>query len=762
MNQNIQRAANPLAIPSASRPMLAVPPTAVPDTMTPKEIVGILRRHLWMILLFTIAGTIMGTGAFFLLQYWYPRYTARAAVEVLPPGEGDPWAFNAGQPQKDTYYQHRLSKAVMVKRQDLLQELIRDDEIRQTDWFKQFAKTDAQGNIGDMDKATKKAIDDLDSHLSATAPRDYTFIEISMTCGSAEESSKIANKMVHLFITSQRDLALTSIRSQLAEQTSQQTDIRAKLEQIEATQANIRAGTRYARLNLTENTNFRDYMDDKIADIERNFSTFKSQQSNLEMQIGTLKKRALDEQFDDVVHEQVEQDAIARQIRAGIISTEPVLAERLTRFGEDHRSVREIRDSLKQMRDDFEKRQAYIGDIVRKSQYQRAQDEMAALTQQLETVTKQLQVAHAEYKAVDVIRSDYDKYEKKRDEQRELLKQISGFIEKLTAQSQNPFISKLQSLGPAPVPLKMSFPKIELFLPGGLILGLLAGLGLAFAVELLNDLLRTPSDVMRHLRVPLLGTVCHADDDKDIEGIELSQVVRQAPYSITSECYRQLRTNLKLSGPSVTEHKTLLITSLAAGDGKTSVAVNLAATMLHENKRILLIDANFRRPSSGHLFPRTEANGSVSEHADFGLSNYLMGQCGEEKEIIRPSGIEGLDIIDSGPLPANPAQLLDDPRMKQLLERTKEMYDYVIIDGPALLVSDAKVLASQADGTLVVFNAAGTHRGAAQRILRELQDVHANTIGTVLMAVKSRKGGYFREVYRSYQEYQRVPINQTY
>jgi Mrp family chromosome partitioning ATPase len=136
-----------------------------------------------------------------------------------------------------------------------------------------------------------------------------------------------------------------------------------------------------------------------------------------------------------------------------------------------------------------------------------------------------------------------------------------------------------------------------------------------------------------------------------------------------------------------------------------------------------------------------------------------MGQCPDEKDIIRPSGIEGLDVIDSGPLPTNPAQLLDHPRMKQLLERTKEMYDYVIIDGPALLVSDAKVLASQADGTLVVFNAASTHRGTAQRILRELRDVHANTIGTVLVAVKSRKGGYFREVYRSYQEYQRVPIN---
>jgi capsular exopolysaccharide synthesis family protein len=739
-----------------------IPAAALTDTITPKEIMGILRRHVWMILLCTVMGAIVGTGGFFLLQRYYPRYTARAAIEVLPLEKGDPWAFNIGQPQKDTYYQTRFSKAARVKQQDMLQELIRAEEIRQTDWFKQFAKTDAAGNIiGDLDKATKDAIDDLMKNLNAVAPRDYTFIEVSMTCGSAKESAQITNKMVELFTTSQLEQARASLRTQLAEQTRQQNAIRTRLDQIETTEANIRSGTRYARLNLTQNTNFRDYMDDKIADIERSFSSLESQRANLEIQIETLKKRASSEQFDEVVNEQVEQDAIARQLRANIAATEPVLAERLTRFGEDHRSVREIRDSLKQMREEFEKRQAYIGDVVRKSRYQQAQDEMAAMTQQLETVTKQLQAAREEYKAVDTIRANYDKYEKKREEEQALLTQITGFIEKLNAQYQDPLISKLQSLGSAPIPLKMSFPQLILFLPGGTILGLLAGLGLAFAVELLNDLLRTPTDVKRHLRVPLLGTICHADDDSDIEGVELAHVVRQAPHSITSEGYRQLRTNLKLSGPGGAEHKTLLVTSPAAGDGKTSVAVNLAATMLHENKRVLLIDANFRRPSSGRLFPRTEANGSVSEHADFGLSNYLMGQCGDEKEIIRPSGIEGMDIIDSGPLPVNPGELFDDLRMKQLLDRCKEAYEYVIIDGPALLVNDAKILASHADGTLVIFNAAETHRGTAQRILRELQSVHANTVGTVLMGVKSRKGGYFNEVYRSYHEYQRVPVNQA-
>ncbi|MHC4773009.1 MAG: P-loop NTPase family protein, partial [Planctomycetota bacterium] len=121
-------------------------------------------------------------------------------------------------------------------------------------------------------------------------------------------------------------------------------------------------------------------------------------------------------------------------------------------------------------------------------------------------------------------------------------------------------------------------------------------------------------------------------------------------------------------------------------------------------------------------------NGTLIESSGFALSNYLSGQCAGADQIIRDSGIEGLSVIDSGPLPANPAELFSSERMKGLLEYCKSNFDYVILDGPATLVSDSKTLAAQA--------------------------------GTVLMGVKTRKGGYFRENYRSYQQYQRVLVEQ--
>ena len=185
----------------------------------------------------------------------------------------------------------------------------------------------------------------------------------------------------------------------------------------------------------------------------------------------------------------------------------------------------------------------------------------------------------------------------------------------------------------------------------------------------------------------------------------------------------------------------------------------MTATLVADDRTVLLIDTNFRKPSTAAVFPRTMPDGSIAEHSDFGLSNYLMGQCGHE-EVIRNSGIEGFDIIDSGPLPSNPAEILGNERMTQLFAMNRPLYDYIVIDGPPLLVSEAKTLAVEADGTILVFNTASTRRGMAKRALRELREVNANIVGTVLLGVKSMKGGYFDEVYRSYQQYQQVQVNQ--
>ncbi|MCE5187211.1 MAG: polysaccharide biosynthesis tyrosine autokinase [Planctomycetaceae bacterium] len=760
MDKAIQPVMNmPHAI-AVTRPQ-AMPAGPGAAALTPKEILGIVRRHLLMIFLFVFIGTALGGGSWFLLSRYMPKYTSIRPIDVDPPIDTDPLQIVGNQPQKDIYYQFRFTKASLLKQQNMLESLLQQQVIVDTEWFKKFAKIDANGQIiGDKDKAIKKALKDLKDNLQASAPRDQSYLLVSMTCGSPKEAQRIVDEAVRLFLQQQRDLSQSGLKGLLAQRTSQRDEIKSKIDQFERSLEAIRLGTPFARLNMGQgNQTFRDYMDQKLADIERRYSDFESEKGRIQSYIAIYTARVNAPDYDEYVKEQIENDPVSRQMVSNIAAVEPLLNRQLARFGEDHPLVKQTQAALDQMAEALVKRKIEIGDILRRSDLQTMQEQLAAMTQQLDTVTQQLQAARAEYKEVDRVRNQYAIFEKQRDEQQAMLQQMNTLIEKITAQHDDPKISKLSSPYSATVPRETSFPKLLMFVPGGFMLGLLAGLGLAFLLELSNDLLRTPSEVMRHVRAPLMGSICHQDDDDEIDGVDLYHVVRQAPYSIMSEGYRQLRLNLKLLGPESNLHKTLLVTSGQAGDGKTTVAVNMASTLLAENRRVLLIDANFRRPSTARLFPRSQADGTPAEFADHGLSNYLMGQCDAE-QVIRASGIENLMIIDSGPLPANPAELLNSEQMKTLLQSCRQQFEYVIIDGPAALVSDSKTLATQTDGTIVVFNAQNTHRGAAIRLLRELKDINANVIGSVLMGVKSRKGGYFQEVYRSYQEYQRVHVQQ--
>jgi hypothetical protein len=185
-----------------------------------------------------------------------------------------------------------------------------------------------------------------------------------------------------------------------------------------------------------------------------------------------------------------------------------------------------------------------------------------------------------------------------------MLDLIKEQVEKVKMMYDAPDTPKVQRVGDAPEPLEMVFSRQwYLWFPGGWMMGFMLGIGLAFLVELANDLVRTPSDVAKYLRIPLLGVIPNASEDSRVRRIELCHAVRLAPYSVISESYRRCRANLKLSG-SAESLKTLLISSGMPRDGKTSVAVNLATSFVAVDKKVLLIDANFRQPNLRRLFPR--------------------------------------------------------------------------------------------------------------------------------------------------------------
>ncbi|WP_059173690.1 CpsD/CapB family tyrosine-protein kinase [Bacillus sp. FJAT-27445] len=199
-------------------------------------------------------------------------------------------------------------------------------------------------------------------------------------------------------------------------------------------------------------------------------------------------------------------------------------------------------------------------------------------------------------------------------------------------------------------------------------------------------------------------------------------VTKFDPKSPISEQYRTIRTNIQFSSVDQQIH-TLMVTSSAPGEGKSTTIANLAVTFAQQGKQVLLIDADMRKPTMHYTF-------NVSNTV--GLTSVLSGQENLNKAL-RPSDIENLYILTSGPIPPNPSELLGSKAMKAFLEKAKEEFDMVLFDTPPVLaVTDAQILSNQCDGTILVVNSEKTEIEKATKSKELLLAAKANLLGVVL------------------------------
>lgn len=216
-------------------------------------------------------------------------------------------------------------------------------------------------------------------------------------------------------------------------------------------------------------------------------------------------------------------------------------------------------------------------------------------------------------------------------------------------------------------------------------------------------------------------------------------VARIKPNSLISEQYRTIRTTINFSLPG-NEMKTLLFTSASKEEGKSTTSANMAIVFAESGKKVLLVDADMRKPTLHHTF-------HLNNH--MGLSNLLIGK-GELEQSVRDSGIQGLELLTSGQIPHNPAELLDSPMLDRLIEKMKERYDLIIFDSPPILsVSDSKIMANKCDGTVLVVNTGKTEKQSAIKARDSLTTSKAYIVGVVMNNYKLSKDHYYSYEYNS-------------
>jgi len=255
--------------------------------------------------------------------------------------------------------------------------------------------------------------------------------------------------------------------------------------------------------------------------------------------------------------------------------------------------------------------------------------------------------------------------------------------------------------------------------------GLMLGILLAFLIEFLDDTLKRPDEVEKHLGIAVLGIIPRLD------GMTPEQAFSD-PRSGFSEAYRSVRTSLQFATEDGVP-KCLLVTSPSASEGKSTTAINLARNFAQLGRRVLLIDGDLRNPS---LHKVLGCDNSV------GLSNYLAGGI-RPAAAIKPTKTLRLTLIPSGPLPPNPAELLAGPKMVSLLTLAMEKFDQVIIDGPPIMgLADSPILSNLSSGTLLVIEAGTSRVATAKAALKRLFGARAHVVGALLTKYDSRVAGY--------------------
>jgi capsular exopolysaccharide synthesis family protein len=298
--------------------------------------------------------------------------------------------------------------------------------------------------------------------------------------------------------------------------------------------------------------------------------------------------------------------------------------------------------------------------------------------------------------------------------------------------------SNVRILDRARANVKPVRPKVQQNIVLAVLLGLLGGIALAFAAEYLDASITSQDQIEEKLGLTFLGIVPRIEKGKD--GTAQDLAVYAQPKSAVAECLRSVRTNLLFMSPEK-PLRTILVTSSGPQEGKTTTAAALAETMAGSGNRVLLVDADMRRPRIHRIFGQPNTTG---------LSALIVG---EEKleNAVRPTVVPNLFILPCGPIPPNPAELLQTDGFKSALAEMVRSFDRVILDSPPIgVVADAVVLSTGVDGTLLVLKAGRSSREVAKQGIKQLRDVNARLFGAVLndLDLQDQKYGRYYQYYR--------------
>ncbi len=427
---------------------------------------------------------------------------------------------------------------------------------------------------------------------------------------------------------------------------------------------------------------------------------------------------------EDILKQNIDQltlelESLLRQVKPG----HPLVAEKQNEIEHSRKQLAELETQLAQAQLAVAE-QEYIDANERQDEiaqyYEQQRQEVIALNQQFTQYT--------------ILQSECDLAKNQCDLLDERIRQLST--------TEDVGVLNISIVEVAHAALDPSSPQKARVMAIALMLGLMAGGGLALIRGWMDQKLHSADEISKVLEIPVLGVIPSMSKREDVS--ERGCKVQDDSHSTIAEAYRTIRTAIFFGAPKG-QTKTILVTSPAPGDGKTTLVSNLGIAMAQAGQKTLIIDADFRKPMQHRIFQMN--------HHDRGLSSVLAGMI-TTSEAIKRTKIEGLDLLTCGPEVPNPSELLNSEDFSKLIEYLSEVYDRIIIDSPPVMpVTDSQIIATICDITLLVLRAEKSTRKVSRQARDGLMSVGAHVLGAIVNDVpKSSRYGY-HSGYGSYYGY---------
>jgi capsular exopolysaccharide synthesis family protein len=596
-----------------------------------------------------------------------------------------------------------------------------------TGLFRPAATVAFEAAGADETEQQSKAIDTFAANLTVSPIRSSRLVDVKFRSPDAVLATQVVNTLARNYIDQTLEYKFSASKDAndwLSEQLAEQR------KQVEAAETKLQAyRENHDAISLADRENI---VVQKLTDLNAAVTRAKTERIQKEamyMQLRAIENNpaALDT-FPAILS-----NSFIQQQKSELAQLQQQSAQLAEKFGEKHPEILKNRMAMQSTQLKLQTEIAKIVQAVR-TEYQaaRAQEgSLAAALAQQKGEALSMNRKGIEYSVLDRdVQSSKQLYES-------LLQRA-----KETGVSTELKSSNIRVIDRGERPRTPLTPRKAMNLLLALISGSILAFGLAFFFEYLDSRIKTPDEVKVHLGLPSLGMVPALDAKawKDKEPLLHAGV----PPAF-AEAFRTIRTNVLFSSADEGS-RVLVVTSTGPGEGKTTVATNLAIGFAQAGQRVLLIDADMRRPRVHSVF---------NLKAEPGLSNLMVGNA-RASESVRKTAVPGLWVLAAGRIPPNPAELIGSQRFREFLTSLKEHFDLVLLDSPPVMaVTDAAIAANLANGVVFVVGAEMTSRHAARGAVEHLEQGRARFVGAVLNRVELERNSYYYSHYyrREYNAY---------